>query len=66
MLIKKSEIENKNIQAIELIDAQGKIVLRHACYKSGERTNVKGLAAGVYLLRAKADNTWLVSQWIKQ
>jgi hypothetical protein len=59
-------IENKNIQAIELIDAQGKIVLRHACYKSGERTNVKGLAAGVYLLRAKADNTWLVSQWIKQ
>jgi len=58
-------IENKNIQAIELIDAQGKIVLRHASYKSGERINVKGLAAGVYLLRAKADNTWLVSQWIK-
>jgi hypothetical protein len=38
-------IENKNIQAIEIIDAQGKIVLRHASYKLGERINLKGLAA---------------------
>lgn len=59
-------IENKNVQAIEIIDAQGKIAARYGKYKSGDAIAVKNLPVGVYLLRAKISDAWLVGQWIKQ